>query len=280
MVLRKTREAARKAQSRTLEATREREEGRIVQDAARVVSALARALDALREDRVEEAREYLEQAREHLQGLRERYEEIQALPVAVQVYDAVYVQEPDAARALLEQARQALEEGRVPLARVLLNQLRNEIVVLTELVPLDVMIRTLELAETFLLHDNRAGAVQALGLLDAARNRVQTIIPRPLLEARYIIDEIRNLETRENQDVILELLDLVRKKVELARVLGYVLDQQTLDDLTRQIEEIEQGIRREEAQEQQLQALQQALDRAREQEEQPSAQVETPETAA
>ncbi len=272
MVLRKTQEAAQKAEARTLEVTREQEERKIVQAAADVVARLARALTALRDGDLESARALLEEAKGLIEELRKEHDELQALPVQVQVYQVVNVNDVETARALLEQAKKALEEGNLPLARVLLNRLRNEIVVLTDLVPLDVLDRTLELARSFLEHGNVTGAVSALALLDTAMERVQTIIPRTLLEAYYLVDEIRRLTTREDKDVILELLDLVRQKVELSRVLGYVRDTAVLDDLLAQVREIEAAVRAEKEQQEELAKLQEAVEKAREKEEVPEAE--------
>ncbi len=266
MVLRRTQEAAQKAEARTLEATREREERKIVRAAADVLERLARALTMLRDGDLSSAEALLEEAKALAEELKKEHDELQALPVSVQVYQVIGVSDPETAKTLVQQAKEALEGGNLPLARVLLNRLRNEIVVNTDLVPLDVLTRTLDLARSFLEHRNVAGAISALALLDTALDRVQTIIPRPLLEAYYLIDEIRQLTTRENKEVILELLNLVRHKVELARVLGYVQDTQVLDDLLKQVEAIEKAVQEEKEQQAELAELQEAVEKAREKE--------------
>ncbi|NPA07316.1 MAG: YfdX family protein, partial [Chloroflexi bacterium] len=266
MILDKIREVARKAESRTLEATQQREEGKLVHVATQVVEKLGAALAALREGQLEQAKALLAEARDLVAQLQESHEDVAALPFQVRIYQVVQVNDPEVAKDLLAQARKALDEGNVPLARILLNRLRNEIVVDTDLVPLKVLVHTLDLAQSMLDRGNVTGAISALAVLDTAIERVQTIIPRPLMEAFYLIEEIRKLDPKADQPVILELIKLVRQKVELSRVLGYLRDEEVIKSLLAQIEKVEQAAQEEKEQDQQLADLQEALDAAREKE--------------
>ncbi|NPA26241.1 MAG: YfdX family protein [Chloroflexi bacterium] len=266
MVLQKIREVARKVESRTLEATQKREEGKLVQVATQVVERLGAALAALREGQLDQAKALLAEARELVAQLQETHEGVAALPFQVRVYQVALVSDPEVAKDLLARARQALDEGNVPLARILINRLRNEIVVDTDLIPLNVLVHTLDLAQSMLDRGNVAGAISALALLDTAIERVQTIIPRPLMEAFYLIEEIRKLDPKEDQAIILELIKLVRQKVELSQVLGYLRDEDVVKSLLEQIEKVEKAAQQEQEQDQQLADLQEALDAAREKE--------------
>jgi len=143
------------------------------------------------------------------------------------------------------------------------------------LLALDVLRDSLRLAQDFLRRNQWTRFLESLQLLLAAPERVRTILPKPLIEARHLVTEALSKQSHDPEQTR-ELVQEVRRRVELARLLGYATEAQT-QDLLKRVEEVERRLTKAETPTEQLQALRREIETTEEQQREPvQAQQEEP----
>ncbi len=276
MVLERTRETLRRIKRRPLEERQRIETQKLVREAVYIMERLGQVIQDLQAGETASVRRDVDDLLKRAERLyNEHRGRVEAIPVRVDVYEVIGVDDPETARRWLDEAKTALTEGRVPRARTLLNVLRNELVVETDLLALDVLRDSLRLAQDFLQRDQWARFLESLRLLLAAPERVRTILPKPLIEARHLVTEALSKQSQDPEQAR-ELVQEVRRRVELARLLGYATEAQT-QDLLKQVGEVEQRLAKAEVSTEQLQALRREIETTEERQREPvQAQQEEP----
>ncbi|NPA80850.1 MAG: YfdX family protein [Thermotogae bacterium] len=259
-MLGKTKEILARAKAKPEKETREIEERKIVQEAVYITRKLGEVLERLRIGDLTGLDEVLEDLAKRTAELYEKYGDT-ALPIKSVVYAVIGVDDPDTARNVYEEAKKALNEGRVPRARTLVNLLRNEIVIETDVIPLAVLKDSINLSRTFLKRGNLNRLLDTINLILASIETIRTLLPRPLLEAYYLAAELEKLK-EEDKEIALEVAQYIRQRLELAKILGYITDEKVIKDLEDKIKAVEESAGKPEGKEKAA-ALKEELAKAR-----------------
>ncbi len=240
MVFESLRELRKRAQESPVRETRREEEAKIIREAAEAYVALGEIIRLIAEGKLEDARRVLEEVQPKVEKLYKE-EGLTYMPVRSVVYEYRGVTSVEEAQKLLEEVREAIERNDLIRARELLNILRNEIVVDTYVLPLNVLKEAIDLALEFAKLDEWVRAVEAIRLALASIRITKAIIPRPLLEAYYLLEEAAAIYEERPEDAV-QLLEDARHQVELTKVLGYV-QEDAVKSLLQSIEKLESEIR-------------------------------------
>ncbi len=238
-MLGKTKEILSRAKVKPETETRETEERRIAQEAVYVVRRIGEVVAKLRAGDFTTLEETLKDLKERVDALYEKHGDT-SLPVKSVVYTVVGVDDPESARKIYEEAKETLNAGRVPKARTLVNLLRNEVVIETDVIPLEVLRGAISLALSFFKRDNVSRLIDTLNLILSSIETVRTLLPRPLLEAYYLADELEKLK-EEDRETALEVARYIRERLELAKVLGYITDERQIADIEEKIRTYEEA---------------------------------------
>lgn len=237
-MLGKTKEILSRAKVKPETETRETEERKIVQEAVYVTRKIGEVVAKLRSGDLTGLEETLKDLKQRVDELYEKHGDT-ALPIKSVVYTVIGVDDPETARKIYEEAKETLNAGRIPRARTLVNLLRNEVVIETDVIPLEVLRDAISLALSFFRRGNVGRLVDTLNLILSAIETVQTLLPRPLLEAYYLADELEKLK-EEEREIALEVVKYIRERLELAKVLGYITDEKQIADIEEKIKTYEE----------------------------------------
>lgn len=238
-MLGKTKEILSRAKVKPETETRETEERKIVQEAVYVTRKIGEVVAKLRSGDLTGLEETLKDLKQRVDELYEKHGDT-ALPIKSVVYTVIGVDDPETARKIYEEAKETLNAGRIPRARTLVNLLRNEVVIETDVIPLEVLRDAISLALSFFRRGNVGRLVDTLNLILSAIETVQTLLPRPLLEAYYLADELEKLK-EEEREIALEVVKYIRERLELAKVLGYITDEKQIAEIEEKIKTYEEA---------------------------------------
>ncbi|NPB03807.1 MAG: YfdX family protein [Thermotogae bacterium] len=228
-------EAVQQSTRRGMEELRSSHEQKIIRAAAEVVDGIARLINVLQYGKLEDAKNLLETLIAKTDSLQKHYS-IKNLPIGATVVLYIGVEDPDTARRLLKEAKKYLKKNNIPAARDLLNLLRNEIVVNTAIVPIDVLKNSLSLAKSLIEKGKVKEAVDALNLMLSSVETVENVFPKPIFDAYYILAIVSEVQEKDPK-LAEELIRVVEKKFELAYVLGY-LDKKEYAALMKEVKSI------------------------------------------
>jgi len=263
MVLKRTQEILKKVMAKSVNETRRAEERKLIQEAVYIIEQLTEILRKIKDTDIVSAKIILKDLEKRTEKLYEDYKDkLSVLPFRTSVYEIVGVDNPKTAQALLNSSKKALEEGKIPKARNILNLLRSEVVIDTDVIPLEVLRNSLKLARSLLKRDNLVKFVESLSLLISSVERLQSILPKPILEAFYIIEELPRVHISD-REMARELILAIKNRIELAKVLGYITDEKQIDSILKKIENIEKGIREEKDQTKEIEELQKEIEKSK-----------------
>jgi len=252
---RSTQHLIQEARKRSTQALQVQEAAKIVQEARTLYHLTQQAALLLRKQLYQPTIELLELINRKIDSLRQNYTTVpEAFPIEVQLVEIEGVEDTLLAKEILEEAKKAIEENNLVTARQLLNSLRNEIEVHTHYLPLDPFQKAIKLALTFLQKQNFAAAAAAM---DAALNALETrtiIIARPLLEAALMVQDAEQYFRDDPQSAI-QLLQAARKKIHLAKALGYLASSTAYQSLLQTVNQLEQKVKQKTAVTEQFQQL-------------------------
>ncbi len=240
MVFETLKELRKRAQETPVRETRREEEEKIIREAAEAYVALGEIIRLIAEGKLDDALRVLEQTQPKVEKLYKE-EGLTYMPVRSVVYEYRGVISVDEAQKLLKEVREAIEKNELIKARELLNILRNEIVIDTYVLPVNVLKEAIDLALEFAKLDEWVKAVEAIRLALAAIKLTKTIVPRPILEAYYLMEEAAAIYQERPEDAI-QLLQDAREQVQLAQVLGYV-HEDTIQPLLEAIDKLESEVK-------------------------------------
>ena len=260
-MLGKTKEILSRAKVKPETETRETEERKIAQEAVYVVRKIGDVVSKLRSGDLTTLEDTLKDLKERVDDLYEKHGDT-SLPIKSVVYTVVGVDDPETARKVYGEAKEMLNAGRIPRARTLVNLLRNEVVIETDVIPLDILRDAISLALSFFKREKVSRLIDTLNLILASVETVQTLLPRPLLEAYYLADELERLG-EEDRETALEVARYIRERLELAKVLGYITDEKEITHLEEKIKTYEEAAGKPEGKEKAT-ALKEELAKAKE----------------
>ncbi|NPA80849.1 MAG: YfdX family protein [Thermotogae bacterium] len=223
-----------------MEELRASEEQKVIQEAVAVMDGIARLITTLEYGSLEDAQRLLDDLVKRTDELGKKYK-LEKLPIGATVVLFIGVEDPDTARRLVKEAKNYLKRNNIPAAREVLNLLRNEIVVNTAVVPLNVLKHSLALAKSLMEQGRIKEAIDALNLMLASVETIQTIFPKPIFDAYYLMATVDEVQQKDKA-LALELLKVVKRKLELAYVLGYI-DRKTYNSLLKQVKEVEKLVK-------------------------------------
>lgn len=236
----KVQEAIQQSTRRGMEELRASSERKIVQEAVAIMDGINRLITVLQYGSLQDATALLDTLIRKTDEVSKKYN-LQKLPISVAVFLYLGVEDPDTAQKLVAEAKRYLKRNEIPAARDVLNLLRNEIVVSTVVVPADVLKHSLALTKSLIERGQIKEAIDALNLMLASVETVETVFPKPIFDAYYLMATVDEVQ-KKDQKLALELLKVVKRKVRLAYVLGYI-GKKEYGSLLKQVKEIEKMIK-------------------------------------
>lgn len=222
------------------------ERKKILADAVEAIVSTEKALVALDANKKDEALSLLEKVTGKLDLIMARDPDLALAPVDIdEVVIDVYT-DVDSIKAMVKEAKKALDKGRLQEARNLIKGLASEIVISTTSIPLATYPDTIKTVAPLIDQGKIEEAKQVLHDLLNTLVVTEHVIPLPLLRANLLITEAELLaenkkRTDKENKTLAELLKAVRHQLELAEVLGYG-DEDAFEPMYDQIKAIEKKI--------------------------------------
>lgn len=199
---------------------------KIIGEAQTALAETRDALEHLDNNKPEQALEALARATGKLEIIIAREPELALAPSDVKTTTYDIIGDIKAVRSIRRQAEDALEEGRVQVARRLLSDLASETVISVTNIPLATYPAAITYAAA-LIDDGQVE--EAKKILSTALNTLvvtDTIVPLPVVAAEELLAEAEKLaeqnDRSESQNERLsELLSEARTELEFAQALGY-----------------------------------------------------------
>ena len=217
----------------------------IINEATTALEQTRTALKALDEKDVDAALVALEKATGKLEIILAREPELALAPVDVNVVTYDLLARPETVKAMLHDAENDLEDGRIQQARLLIANLASEIVYETTSIPL-ITYPTAIKAVTRMIDQDKLDEARAA--LRAALNtliKTRDIIPLPILRAELLLayaEELAENEERtiKDNETLEELLKEARTQLNLAELLGYG-EKESFEPMFEQLDRIEEN---------------------------------------
>ncbi|MGD2137395.1 MAG: YfdX family protein [Gammaproteobacteria bacterium] len=215
---------------------------KILADAGTAIEATEAALQSLDENNTEAALQSLEKATGKLELILAREPELSLAPVDVDVATYDLMASLDTVKAVIEDAEDFLEDGRIQEARPLVANLASEIVIRTTSIPLatypDAIRAITPLIDEGKIDEARAELRAALNTLVVT----DEIYPLPILRAEQLLDNAEALaedeeRTIKDNETLADLLADARKQLKMAELLGYGTEE-TFKPMYEQLDQI------------------------------------------
>ena len=146
-------------------------------------------------------------------------------------------------KKLVTEAKIAIENNKLPQAREILNNLRDEIVIDTTNLPLATYPAALNLALKYINEGKIKDAQDVLNMALSTLVQVETIIPIPLVKAQALIVQASKTVKKDPKQA-LDYLEEAKHQLILAEALGYTsTSTTTYKQLRKSIENIEKEIK-------------------------------------
>lgn len=233
-------EAVEQSTRKGMEELRASGEKQVIREAVAIMDGISRLITTLQYGSLKDATALLDTLIKKTDEMDKKYK-MERVPISVTVFLFLGVEDPDTARKLVKEAKNYLKRNNIPAARDVLDMLRNEIVVSTVVVPVDVLKHSLALTKSLLEKGRVKEAIDALNLMLGSVETVETVFPKPIFDAYYLMATVSDVQEKD-RELALELLKVVRRKIELAYVLGYI-DRKEYGLLMKQVKEVERAIR-------------------------------------
>ena len=216
----------------------------IIEEARSAIRETQNALKALDEKDTETALEALERATGKLNIVLAREPELVLAPVGVTASTQDLLANADIVEAFVEEAEDALEDGRVQDARRIVALLASETVISVRNLPLGTYPAAMLEAAALLDEDKVDEAKVVLQTALNSQVVINYTIPLPVARAEALLAQAEKLaEEKErsdaNNDELTTLLDSARSQLELAEALGYGTHKQ-FANIYKEIDKIEE----------------------------------------
>lgn len=229
------------AGSRSTSQIREHELQKLFKEATDIVNGTREVLVLLNHHHIKTAKKHLKELKVKLEKLEKKYS-IKKFPVDVTVSEIVGDLDLKTAEKLAKEVREAVNRNDFIKARFLLNALRDEVVIETTYLPIDLYKQAIDLAYKFLEQNKIDNAISQLEIALGTLEIKTVIIPRPLAIASILVEDASKIYKKDFKTA-LKLLEEARLKIKLAKVLGYVKTDREIKPLLDQIDKLEKSIR-------------------------------------
>ncbi len=216
---------------------------KVVQEAIDAFIAGQQILVMLHHGELDKAKSQLEKLKKKMESLQKEYKgKLERLPIATVIYEIDGISDIKTAKKVAEQVKKAVQDNDFVKARALLEALRNEIIIETQYLPIDIYKKAVDLSLQFLNKGNKEKAIESLNLAVNSIEIETTIIPRPIAEAAILVDDASKIYEKD-MDTALRLLEQAKENIKLAKVLGYIKSEEDVKPLVAQIDALEKAIK-------------------------------------
>ncbi len=216
---------------------------KVVQEAIDAFIAGQNILFMLQHNQLDKAKTELKKLKEKMESIQKEYKgKLERLPIATVIYEIDGISDIDTAKKIAEQVKKAVKENDFIKARALLEALRNEIIIETQYLPIDIYRKAVDLSLQFLEKGNKEKAIESLQLAVNSIEIETTIIPRPIAEASILVEDASKIYEKDI-DTALKLLEQAKENIKLAKVLGYIKSEDEVKPLVSQIDTLEKAIK-------------------------------------
>ncbi|WP_456380217.1 YfdX family protein [Thiolapillus sp.] len=199
---------------------------KIVAEAVSAIEETRKALQALNDGEADKALKALEVATGKLELILARDPRLALVPVDVSVATYDLFADVDTVKAVIKEAKDLLDAGKVQDARILMSDLASEVVISTTSIPLATYPDAIKAISPLL---DKGGAEKAKLALQSALNTLVVtteVVPLPLLRSQHILIKAEALaEKKGRSDEENKQLDSLFKaaanELKLAEALGY-----------------------------------------------------------
>lgn len=256
----KAKDAAQKEEMRiNVEEERSEEQRKIrrelIEEAFGAIDETQNALAALEEDNTDKALKALEKVIGKLELILAREPALSLIPIDAGAETINTASDIDTVKKMKSEVKSLINKGNLPEARVLLNLLASEVRVKTVYLP----IKTYPIAikeAVRLIDDNKIDeAKQAISAVLATMVITERSIPIPVLNTQVLVKEASDIIKeekdpsklkKEKKDEALKMLEDARYQLRLGEELGYGKKSKEFAELQKDIDEIENNIRKDE----------------------------------
>ena len=259
-----TQQLMESAGKRSVELVRAGEIEKVIQKALRVFQKSQELLFQLTHNQIDKAKENIKEIQKLLEELQKKYKgKLDRLPIQVVIIEVAGIDDIKLAEKLVKEVKKLLEENDIPAARDILNALRNEIVIETHYLPLEIYKDTIDLVAKFIEKNNIQKAVETLNIALGTIEIEQTIIPKPIAEAVLLVQDAKARFKTDKKSAI-KLLEEAKRKIKLAKVLGYIKTEKEIEPILKEIESLEKEIEKETAEKVLFESLEKKIKKAQE----------------
>ncbi len=200
------------------------------------------AIRALEKNDIKAAKKLLVSASESFKKALEANPGLKRVPIADDITVTEIASTPSQIEKAIDLAKEALDAHRISEARGLLMPLRDEMVIATQYLPMDLYPTATRLAANMLENGHKKEALQTLNTALGTLGVDEVVIPMPLVRAQAYVAEASKLDKSKKKEAM-RLLDAASSELQKALLLGYT-DKHSgaYKDLSKQIEAIRDEI--------------------------------------
>ena len=198
----------------------------LVKEAINAIRYTQDALIYLNGKKVDKAKESIKKAIAELSDVLNRPNPPYLLPIDINIEAYQFSGDLKTIKKAVEQAKLLVIENKLPQARIVLNTLRDEIVVKTINLPLATYPAALNLALKYINEGKIKEAKDVLAMALSTLVEVDTIIPIPIVKATQLIIEASKIVKKDKKEAI-KYLEEAKHQLILAEALGYTSKSET-----------------------------------------------------
>jgi tetratricopeptide (TPR) repeat protein len=220
---------------------------KLIQEAIRALKYTQDALIYLNGNKIEQAQESLKKAVGELAVVLNSPNPPYLLPVDVTFEAFKFEGTPKDVVKAVSNAKEILSDNKIPQARIILNSLRDEIVIKTINLPLATYPAAINLSLKYLNELKTKEAKDVLIMALSTLIEVDNVIPIPLIKAQALLTEAQKI-FRIDRKQTFKYLEEAKYQLTLAEALGYTSKSETTyKNLKDAITNLEKEVRRRKA---------------------------------
>ena len=217
----------------------------MVEEAMTALKMTKAALEALENKKPQEAYKDLEVALGKLEVVLTRFPDMESVPVDVKMERIQLTTDLETVEATRRTVKRLVKEGKLQAARVILNNLVNEIRIKTYQLPLATYPDAIKAAIKLLDQGKTEAAKEALASVLNTLVVTETSVPIPLINAQLLVKTAQDT-LEANEEFALKLLSDAQDQLKLAEALGYGDRDREFKEIDKDIETLRDKIEKKE----------------------------------
>jgi tetratricopeptide (TPR) repeat protein len=221
-----------------------KKEVKLIQEAISSLKLTTEALKDLDKNDPKKAQEDIEKALGKLEVILSSKDAPKSLPIDNTMVVYEYIGDKETLKESVKEVKKLINDGKIQVARELLDTLRSEIDVGVVALPLATYPDALKLAGKY-IHDKKIE--KAKGVLQLALSTFDksiSVIPIPLIKATELLAVSASLSKEGKKDEALKYLQSAEDELDMAEILGYVShSDSTYKSLHESIKEVRKEIK-------------------------------------